>query len=343
MPISMLVEDPGAANFAAGMLGVLEEYGAVSVHASGAGATQLAQHGVSFQLLDDPFDARRFLERAKPSLVVLGTSEDADAAAHELVGACREARIATLGIIDGPANTERRFCGVGKEPLEFAPDRIFVPASAVRDKLVDLGCSEDRIDVVTHPHFLAVAELRGRLAGEGRDALRERLIPEAGDRPVLVFLAERSDGLDPDQFRRSPEYTLVGRGGEQRRTNIVLEEVLDSVGRAGSKPYIVLRLHPKSDVDEFAPYQTEFDMVSREENALELCFCADIVVGLTTILLAEASTLGTSVLSVVPREAEREWLLDAPTGPIPCVWKRYALDCALREALSSHAYQPLPK
>ena len=343
MSISILVEDPGAANFAAGMLGALKEHGAVTVHARGAGASQLGSLGVCFQSLGDPFDARCFLESAKPSLVVLGTSEDTDAAAHMLVVACREAGIATIGIIDGPANTASRFRGDGPDALEYAPDRIFAPSVTVRDTLVDLGYSEDRINVVPHPHFVAVAEQREILSRDGKEVLRRRLFPEAGDRPVLVFLAERSGGLDPDQFCRTHDYTLVGRGGEQRRTHIVLEEVLDSVGRADIVPYIVLRLHPKNDADEFASYQTEFDMVSREENALEVCFGADIVVGLTTILLVEAAVLGTQVLSVVPREVERHWLLDAPTGPISCFWKRDELAGALEEALRSHVKQALPK
>jgi hypothetical protein len=57
------------------------------------------------------------------------------------------------------------------------------------------------------------------------------------------------------------------------------------------------------------------------------------VVGLTSILLSEAAMLGRPVLSVLPRAAEQEWLLDPPQIKMTSVWQRTALIPALRNMI----------
>ena len=165
----------------------------------------------------------------------------------------------------------------------------------------------------------------------GRSALRAKLFPNCpAESPTLVFLGERSGGLAAEWMVRGPEYKLAGRGSDDRRTNIVLEEVLDAAKILSSRPYFVLRLHPKNDPQEFAAYFAEIDQVSRDEPALDIVYAADAVVGLSTILLCEAAFLGRPVLSVLPRASEREWLLAPPQCTLPCVWERAALIPALK-------------
>jgi hypothetical protein len=253
------------------------------------------------------------------------------------VAACRAARVPTLGFIDGPANIAFRFRGRGDGALAFAPDSVLVPTERLRTQLTAAGYPKARAFVTTHPHFARLAAERRRLAAVGRDALRGRLFPAAPrGRPVLAFLAERSDGLDPTAFQRGPDYTLAGRGGDDRRTAIVLAEVLDALQTAEPRPFIVLRLHPKDDPRNYADFRDEIDQLSRDEPALEVVYAADAVVGLTTILLSEAAALGRPVLSVVPRALEREWLLSPPQGELVCVWERGNLRPALTAILQSN-------
>jgi hypothetical protein len=332
----MLVEDPGAANFAAGLLPMLRRHGPVAVHAAGEGAAQLRRLGVPVLPLAARFDAAGLLADARPDLVIVGTSEDRGAATHGLVAACREMRIASVGFIDGPANIECRFRGDGDSALAYAPDAILVPTADGRRQFVELGMDPERVITTPHPHFAHVEAEGRRLAALGRPALRRRMFPDCpNERPILVFLAERSGGLDADAYRRSRAYTLAGRGGDERRTNIVLEEVLDAAVQLEPPPFMVLRLHPKNDPAEFDAYRSEIDQVSRDEPALELVYAADAVVGLTTMLLSEATALGRPVLSVVPRAAEQAWLLDPPRGRLPCVWERSRLVSALREMVAA--------
>lgn len=335
----LLVEDPGAANFAAGLVPHLKKLGRVSIYANGTGARQLARLGCEASPLDHPFDASGLLASVCPSLVIVGTSEDADAAAHGLVAACRKNSLPTLGIVDGPANAGRRFLGTGPSVLAFAPDWLFVPCHRMKAEFEKAGFDASRTLVVAHPHFEKVKGARDVLEREGRDAVRNRLFPEAGDSSILVFLAELSDGLDPSDFRRMADYTLYGRGGDDRRTNIVLEEVLDALRAIEPRPYVVLRLHPKNSEHEFAAYSGEIDAVSYDGSAFDVVYAADLVVGLTTILLSEAAVLGRPILCVVPRASEREWLLDPPGIELAWTCDRGELLLKLRGALENPCRQ----
>jgi hypothetical protein len=331
----MVVEDPGAANFAAGFLPALNSRGTTAIYAKGQGAAQLSRLGVNAMLLDIPFDANTLLARTQPGMVVVGTSEDKDAAAHDVVVACRNAHIPTLGFVDGPANIENRFRGHGVSATSYAPDAVLVPTEKLRNQFIAVDFPSDRIFIVTHPHFLHIAAEKFRLDVVGRYELRRRIFPNCpAGRPVVVFLAERSNGFDPGAFMRNAEYTLNGRSGDNRRTNIVLEEVLEAVARLEPRPYVVLRLHSKNDPSEFAAYEPEIDWVSSSEPALELVYAADLVIGMTTMLLTEAATLGVPSLSVTPRACERDWLLAPPNMSIPAVHDRAALSERIRSMLS---------
>ena len=99
---------------------------------------------------------------------------------------------------------------------------------------------------------------------------------------MILFLAELSDGLDPTQFRRGPDYTLHGRGGTDGRTEIVLEELLDAAARVAPDAHVALRLHPKTPADLYAAYDREIATISAGDNAHAAVFAADLVVGLST-------------------------------------------------------------
>ena len=162
-PMLMVVEDPGAANFAAGLLPILARYGMVAVHASDEGAAQLARLGAEALPLAEPFDAGALLAQTGPAIVLVGTSEDPDAAAHDLIAACRAAELPTLGFVDGPANIERRFRGRGTGPLAFVPEAVLVPKESLRSQLIASGFAPERAFIVNHPHFARLADERRRL------------------------------------------------------------------------------------------------------------------------------------------------------------------------------------
>lgn len=321
--ILLFAEDPGAANYIAPLPELLSARGwHPRLLACAAGAQQLARLGISFEKIG-PKAAGVVPEQA---LVVVGTSENPESPAFELIQAARECGIPSVGVVDGPGHAVFRFRGQGYAPLDQAPDWILVPDESLRSKFVGFGHPSNRVIMCGHPHYDTLRNRKRELDREGRLRVGARVLPDAPTgRSVVVFATEISDGLDPEAYRQNADYTLLGRGVSSRRTDIVLEEFIDAAAEIDISPYLVLRLHPKNEKGEFASYLDAFDAVSQSGSAFDLAYSADLVVGMTSILLAEAALLGVSTLSIIPRAEERYWLSTTAVGITPFVSSRVAL------------------
>ena len=270
--------------------------------------------------------------------LVVGTAEDPGTPAFALIAEARARGIPTVGLVDGPANADRRFRGRGDTPLTHLTDWLLVADDTVRAAFMALGVDAGRIRVTGNPAFDRVRDAGNALAARGRAALRREVFPDLpGDDLLILFLAELSDGLDPTQFQRGPDYTLHGRGGADGRTEIVLEELLDAAARVAPDAHVALRLHPKTPASLYAAYNAEIAAISAGGSAHAAVFAADLVVGLSTSLLAEAAVMGAAVLSILPRESEAQWLAGGENGPVPHVFTRTALCGALAHALTDPA------
>lgn len=320
--ILMYVEDPGAANFVAGLSRRLASYGMSSrLFATGYGHEQLELLSERSLSVDGIYQPAALLREIKPRALLVGTSENPDSAAHGLVDAAKKMGLRTFAVVDGPANAMDRFRGRTDRPLAYATDYLFVTDNTTAGEYEKLRMPRSRIFVCGHPRYLSVYRAAERLRRKGKHEIRRRLFPDAGRRPLMIFASEISDGLRPEQFKKNSQYTLFGRGGCAGRTEIVMEEFLDASAEV-EDGYRVLRLHPKNTVESFKDYLPEFCAVSTGPNLLETLFAADLVVGMTSMVLGEAALLGVPVLSILPRKCEKMWLPEQLTDALACVWTR---------------------
>jgi hypothetical protein len=326
--ILIFIEDPGAANCVMGLPNVLQELGLnASIFASETGAQYLKQKGIDFQHLPEKPSPQVLLDQHSPKLILIGTSENPDTFGLQLLAPAQDSGIPTVGIVDGPANPQHRFRGQGASPLEYVPDWLIVPTDSLKETYVEFGHPEDRVFAGGHPYYDKIREKRIALQKIGQTKIRQRTLPGASeDQPIIVFAAETSTGLDPIQFRQSANYSLEGWSGSDLRTNIVLEEMLYSLKHLTPKPKVVLRLHPKNSRAEFSDYMAEIDYISETGSPLDICFAADLVVGMTSNLLVEAAILGCPTLSIIPREIEKEWLDSIDLGLTRVATSRQEID-----------------
>lgn len=329
----MFVEDPGAAIYARFLPTVVKQHGInLTVVAAGHAVPYFEGQCTVWRGSED---AGQLLDTLQPNLVLLGTSENPDTFAFALRHAAAQRAIPTVGIVDSVANASERFKGRTADPLAHAPSWIVVPDEVAAGEFVKLGFAAERVQVCGHPQFDDVLQLRAQWTVADRRCQRERWLAGARpDRPVLVFIAEISTGLNAEQFQRSPSYTLAGQQDSAYRTEVVIDALFQAATRLQEKPYMVLRLHPKQALSDLPRHHALFDQVSdKSEPALELVNAADMVVGMTSMLLLEASLLGRPALSVVPRAEERLWL--GPMGAsIPCVWTQERLEAVLPELMT---------
>jgi hypothetical protein len=314
--ILIFVEDPGAANYVAGLPEAFTSRGwTCRLLAAGAAVEYLRQRGRRPECVEPDTTAASLLSAFSPRVVLVGTSENPHTLGLALIAEAWKHGIPSLGAVDALVNAEYRFRGRGRVPLAFAPSWLLLPDAFTQDAFVALGYPRERAVVCGHPHYEAVRSAGALLAAKGKEAVRRFVLPTApSDRPVLLFAAEISDGVNAAQYRLSAEYTLRGRGISTGRTEIVLEECLDALALIRPRPYVVLRLHPKNRPDEYAAYAAEIDCMSRGGSALEWIYAADIVVGMTSMLLLEATLLNRPTLSILPRAVEKDWLPTTRAG-----------------------------
>lgn len=327
-----VIEDPGAAN---GMVGLRESLAekdiTLDLFASGTALKYAPSIGLDVTHAPDDFSTE--LQSSKPDAILVGTSENPDAAAFSLVDQARALGIRTVGFVDGPANAQHRFRGRTDNSLAYIPDTLLVSDQLARDVFIDLGVSAKAIHVVGHPNMDRVRARKAALMQEGKARVRARIFPDLSPAsPLVLFAAEISDGLDPDEFMRNGDYTLLGSGIYDGRTEICLEEVISALQTCDDS-CLALRLHPKNDPKTFTPFNDAVDAVSVDGDPLAAVFAADIIIGMTSILLFEAAVMGLPTVSVTPRRLESAWLTSIGLGLTPQVCTRGTLQSTLQNLL----------
>ena len=340
--VLMFVEDPGAANFIAPLPAVLAELGwHVTVLAAGLAKNYLEDRHVDIQVVDSSMAAEQILSTINPRMLIAGTAENKDTFGLTLISAARASGIITIGIIDRVTNAHYRFRGWSDAPLTYAPDWLLVPDEWTKQAFIVLGFPETHTVVCGHPHYDYVMDMARRFKQVSRGDFRHRLLPGVKDgQKAVVFVTESSARVK--RFSPPPvqEYTFTGREKKTGRTEIMLEEFLDAVQSINPQPYLILRLHPKDAPVDYSSYLDEFDQVDSGGSPLELLYAADLVVGMTSMLLLEAALMGRPTLSIVPRLIEKEWLPSIRMGVTPCVTTRKQLRSALADLLREGSEQP---
>jgi hypothetical protein len=336
--VLIFTEDPGAVNFVADVPAALARRGWRSTMlADGLAPQYLAARGIPFEVVGRPVPGRRLIAEMAPRVLVVGTSENPHTQAFTLLEEARHANTASVGVVDARTNADRRFRGGSSDPLRYAPDWLLVPDTPTGRAFVALGYPEHRLVVCGHPHYDYVRQVRACFSRQDRDALKRRLFPGAAGRQVVMFATEGSIRVAGHAPADNDDYTFRGAGSSIGRTEIVLEEFLRAVESLDRRPYLVLRLHPKDTIADYQAYLGGFDLVSSSDSPLELLYAADLVVGLTSMLLAEACLLERPTLSVVPRETEKTWLATIEIGATPCVTTQEEIAPAIAAILRAGA------
>lgn len=305
----LFVEDPGAALFMQSLPQILGSTG-IGIRII---ALKYARRYFSPDDLEPDMYDKASLEELlldfKPDILIAGTSENPDSLVFPLIQAARRAGVVIVGAVDAIANARDRFRGRETSPMHYMADWLLVPDEATKQAYKDLGVAASHIAVCGHPRMHEIADIREHWDEADRKMHRERWLGISDPRKkVILFASELSVGLNTALFQRSSHYTLVGNPENISRTEIVLDELFTAVAKLDFVPFMVLRLHPKQALQDAATHADCFDFISHTEPMLEMIHAADLVVGMTSILLVEAAALGRPVLSIVPILAEREWL-----------------------------------
>ena len=315
---------------------------ATEVMSAGYASSHLQMLNCKNRTLQKGQTAKSIYDDLKPDVVIIGTSENKDTMGLLLIEEAKTRSIPTIGAVDGPAFSAHRFRGKGDEPLSYAPDWILTPDDTTRDEYIKFGHPNDKALSVGHPHFDGIRNAAKRLDQIGRKDVRRTILGgDIGERSLVVFASQISDGFEVEHYRLSKSYTLIGRGESVRRTNIVLEEVIDALKLINPKPYLSFRLAPKNAADEFAAYLCEVDHISQYGSPFELIYAADLVIGLTSMLIFEAAIMDRPTIAVLPIAEQARWLKSISLGLTRMACTRSQLKEEIDMALTGKLQQVL--
>ena len=324
------VEDPGAVNFIINLPKLLNSNGYRSVIlANGASCQYLDARGISYDSVSIK-SPKQILDFYKPNVFLVGTTENPDSLGLLLTNQAKLIDIMTIGFVDMFCNANKRFKGRSSNSLFYCPEVLLVPDINTKDAYIGLGYNDHDVTVTGHPHYEFVHKWGKQVSNKEKMLLRKKIFPGAlNDRPVVVFISEGKDLLDESASLKNEKYSFVGRGDSKFRTMIALEELIDGLLSVNLRAHIVLRLHPKDNKSDYAGIINEVSQLSIVENPLEVVIAADLVVGMTSMLLLEASILEIPTLSILSVESEKEWMPNTISGVTTVVSNREELALTL--------------
>ena len=223
----------------------------------------------------------------------------------------RERKIPSLALLDQWQNYALRFSGPepGQE-LKWLPDRILVMDETARREMIAEGLPDDRIVITGQPAFDEIR--RSQTERESRvEEFRQRVgLPEGGR--TVVFAAERLK-----------EHFGEKLGYDEDTTLRFLGDVLHSAMVLGpSRPSLLVKLHPQNGPEDFAWCRNEWSglkirFCASELTALETIAAADLVVGMSSVMLLESILCGKPTVSLELNAKVAPQLVAVKAGAVP--------------------------
>lgn len=281
-------------------------------------------------------DARDSLARlGQVEFVLTGTSEHvADDCAWW--SWARERGIRSTGFIDQWVNYWQRFTTSRGNATRFdrVPDRIAVVDAVAGRRLADLGCDREAIIETGSP---ALDDILSAPPTAG-DAIRERF--DCRDRDILLLYACEAEW--PREWRARD---FDDDADHEQSLNLACRAVCDRDAGPGRELVLLLKPHPRQvDAGEMPnPPAGDVRIQVCDGDRVEMLHAADIVLGLRTMLLYEASVLGKPVISIQPGKRGVCDLTDGRPGIVVVEDARQlaaALDEAVARVTSSAVRRP---
>jgi hypothetical protein len=252
-----------------------------------------------------------------------------------LVQAAKEEGIRTVVVLDEWFNHRLRFEDPDTGELAYLPDAIAVQDQQAREGAVAEGLPAAICHITGSP---ALAELtqRARLLAAAPSPAPE-VLADVGDRPVVTFLSE-THAADygtgphcPGRFGPFIGYTEV----------TVRQAILEVLARLGEPVTFIEKLHPaagKQDIGFWIPETVDFRSILKTD-LWALMWHSNLVIGMRSMALLEASILGCEAVSFQPGRLGPELCTAVRLGVIPRMERQEELAAWLAPRLNRKTKQ----
>ena len=299
----------------------------------------LEQHGLGAQLqrITTADQGLTALEQRPPALLVSGTSEHAEQDAR-LWRWARQRGIPQLAFFDSWVNYWQRFTAPGGPRFGLLPQQVAVTDEACARRLVEEGCPQEALVITGNPaldcwselDWAAGRRLHGRLLRPG-----ELLLALFAVEPLAAFYS--ADPADP-AYLGYTEHDALGWA---------ITGLAQLARRCRTGAAMLVLPHPRqqdAEVQAMADAARPADrvrVVVHRRDRRELVTAADLVLGMTSSLLYEATLAGRPVVSLQPNRKQGNDLTDLHQAIAEAAQQREVLP-ALKVALERGAPRPAP-
>ena len=273
-------------------------------------------------VLGEP-DVRSAMRTFDPQALLVATSANGIDLEKAFIAAANELGVPSVAVLDFWSNYRLRFED-NSGTLQL-PTMIAVMDGHARDDMVALGFPAGRIVVTGQPAL-----------GELPLDPPERIIAVRAFTRSALGIAESEKFI---LFASQPLAAGPVEWGYSERTVIpALIAVLARIGRRrGEKLHLVIRPHPREVVSEWAsPDEAVLSVqTSTIGEGLDVAMAADLVTGMTTVLLVEACLAGCLVASLQPGLSRDDPLPTNRLGASKAVYSEAVLESVTEELLYS--------
>jgi hypothetical protein len=302
------------------------------------GLELLGQHGFMPRAIpaeaDAAWVAAQLAER-DARLVLAATSQNGEDHEKRFIEAAARRGIPSVAVLDFWANYRARFSDATGR-LCFVPDKIAAMDEAAQRGLLAAGIADGTIVVTGQPAFDELVEQRTAFTSGDRARLRALHGMTEGSLLVLFASQPLRDLYGSPQ---SPAYL----GYDERSVLDSLVPAIDGAARrVGKAITLVIRPHPREPLEPYRAYTARDArvVVSRDGEARVMAMAADLVVGMTSMLLVEAHFLACNVVSVQPERRGANPLPSSVTDEIVVIERTIDIDAALHASLARARHAP---
>lgn len=278
-----------------------------------------------------------FLDKQKPSLLLLGTSEVGDYLEKDLTCLAREKNIKTLAVLDYWSNYWQRFSDRnGKNRLGYMPDFIAVMDDFAREEMLKEGFDGRRLLVTAQPYFDSIKADYAKFAKSDK----ERFLKSLGVSTDGLFIVMASQPIE--KYRGADSGKPDFLGFTEKTSRDILIDALNSI-KAWHNINLTLfiKLHPKEDLGSYNIIKKcNFPvLVNQDADSRKLIFSADIVTGITSVFMVEAMFAQKMVISIQPNLIKKDFLFTNRLGLTMGVYKPKDLEPVLERAIFDEKFR----
>jgi len=248
--------------------------------------------GIAFSRLSPAGTARDYAELLDGfDLLLTATSANGIDLDRNMTAEARRRGLPSLAVLDYWSNYRRRF-----GPPPQWPDRIAVMDDRAREEMVACGFDAERIMVTGQPALDEVRGWRGASAAAVRADLRRRVGVRSDDIMVLYASSPVGISVAAGEPASDPGYNTFSV------LTLLIESLEELAGEMAGRLTLVVRPHPREDGVAFERFRDRSVTVLIEAggHGRDWLLAADVVSGMTSMLLVEACHLGKPTVSVQP-------------------------------------------